>query len=122
MLSRIPTATSATSRLITRPFSTSLFRFKEGANTLGADAQNNEKRMGSSPQANQPDSINKSVRRDTPNTDPQSTASTEEHKTGDDHPAKQPDHQQEPDRKTGIGGETEVEGGKEGLHHRGDKQ
>lgn len=119
---RILTTTFATSRLVARPFSASAGRLKEGANTLGAESQANEKRMGSNPQANQPDSINKSVRRDTPNTDPQSTASQQEHKTGDDHPAKQPDYQQEPDRKTGIGGGSEVEGGKEGLHHRGDKQ
>ena len=77
--------------------------------------------MGSNLQANQPDSINKSVRRDTPNTDQQSTASQEEYKTGDGHPAKQPDYQQEPNRKTGIGGGTEVEGGKGGLHNRGDR-
>jgi len=78
--------------------------------------------MGSNPQANQPDSLNQSVREDTPNTDPQSSASKEEHKTGDDHPAKQPDYQQEPDRKTGIGGKDEVKGGSEGVRERGDKQ
>ena len=78
--------------------------------------------MGSNPQANQPDSINASVRRDTPNTDPQSSASQQENKSGDDHPAKQPDHQAEPDRKTGIGGASEIEGGKDGMHHRDDKQ
>ena len=78
--------------------------------------------MGSNPQANQPDSINANVRSDTPNTDQQSSASADEHKSGDDHPAKQPDHQAEPSRKTGIGGSEEVKGGKEGLGERGDKQ
>lgn len=75
--------------------------------------------MGSTPQANQPDSINASVRSDTPNTDQQSSASADEHKSGDDHPAKQPDYQVEPTRKTGVGGGEEVEGGKEGLGERG---
>jgi hypothetical protein len=78
--------------------------------------------MGSNPQANQPDSINANVRSDTPNTDQQSNASRQEHKSGDDHPAKQPDHQAEPSRKTGIGGSDEVKGGTEGLGERGDKQ
>ena len=57
--------------------------------------------------------------------DPQSSASTqlaEEHNTGDDHPAKQPDKQEEGDRSTGFnqvkGG---VKGGKEGLDARTDK-
>ncbi|KAJ4289601.1 hypothetical protein N0V90_010930 [Kalmusia sp. IMI 367209] len=89
---------------------------------FATSAQANEKRMGSNPKANQPDSINKSVRRDTPNTDAQSSASQQEHKSGDDHPAKQPDYQQEPERKTGIGGGDEVKSGKEGLGERGDKQ
>lgn len=78
-------------------------------------------RMGSNPQANQPDSINANVRKDTPNTDIQSSASSDENKSGDDHPAKQPDTQAEPDRKTGIGGATEVKGGKDGLKERGDR-
>lgn len=77
--------------------------------------------MGSNPKSNQPDSPNASVRKDTPNTDKQSNASADEHKTGDDHPAKQPDTQAEPDRKTGIGGETKVEGGKAGLGERSDR-
>ncbi|KAF9732105.1 hypothetical protein PMIN03_000686 [Paraphaeosphaeria minitans] len=81
-----------------------------------------EKRMGSNPQANQPDSINANVRSDTPNTDQQSSASDEEHKTGDNHPAKQSDYQAEPTKKTGIGSDEEVKGGKEGLGERGDKQ
>lgn len=74
--------------------------------------------MGDNPQANQPDSINQQVRSDTPNTDKKSSASPDEHKSGDDHPAKQPDHQAEPDRSTGIGGEHKVKGGKEGLDER----
>ncbi|PVH94579.1 hypothetical protein DM02DRAFT_633594 [Periconia macrospinosa] len=80
-----------------------------------------QQRMGSNPPSNQLDSPNASVRKDTPNTDPQSSASPDEHKTGDDHPAKQPDPQMEPDRKTGIGGESEVKGGKEGLGERTDR-
>lgn len=78
--------------------------------------------MGKNPDANLPDhSINSSaapnakVRTDTQNTDHQSSASTDEHKTGDDHPAKQPDYQAEPTRSTGIGGQEEFKGGKEGL-------
>lgn len=87
------------------------------------------KRMGDNPDANLPDpspnssaAPNAKVRSDTQNTDQQSSASTEEHKTGDDHPAKQPDHQEEPTRSTGIGGDTKVQGGKAGLGERGDKQ
>jgi len=78
--------------------------------------------MGKNPVANQPDSNARDVRSDTPNTDRQSSASQEEHKTGDDHPAKQPDYQAEPRRSTGIGGDSKVEGGKKGLGERGDKQ
>lgn len=74
--------------------------------------------MGSNPQANQPDSNAANVRRDTPNTDRQSSASNEEHKQGDAHPAKQPDPQPDPPRKTGIGGKEGVAGGKEGLGER----
>jgi hypothetical protein len=48
------------------------------------------------------------------NTDQQSSASTQEHKSGDDHPAKQPDQQAQPSRTTGIGGGEQVKGGKEG--------
>ena len=48
------------------------------------------------------------------NTDQQSSASSEEHKSGSDHPAKQPDQQAQPTRTTGIGGGEEVKGGKEG--------
>jgi len=74
--------------------------------------------MGENPKANQPDSINQQVRSDTPNTDKQSSASPDENKSGDDHPAKQPDHQAEPTRSTGIGGDSEVKGGKDGLGER----
>ena len=87
------------------------------------------KLMGDNPVANLPGpsenssaAPNAKVRSDTQNTDHQSSASQEEHKIGDDHPAKQPDYQAEPSRKTGIGGSEEVKGGKEGLGERGDKQ
>jgi len=69
----------------------------------------------------QPDSIARKSRNDTPNTDPQSNASQDEHKSGDDHPAKQPDYQAEPSRTTGIGGQSEVQSGKEGITARDDK-
>ncbi|KAF2115896.1 hypothetical protein BDV96DRAFT_646070 [Lophiotrema nucula] len=75
-----------------------------------------DKMMGDNPKANQPDSgPNKKVRDDTPNTDSQSNASQQEQQSGDDHPAKQPDPQSEPTRSTGIGGQNEVKGGKEGM-------
>ncbi|KAH8714058.1 hypothetical protein GQ44DRAFT_742462 [Phaeosphaeriaceae sp. PMI808] len=84
--------------------------------------------MGNNPEASLPGpsknssaAPNAEVRTDTQNTDPQSSASRDEHKSGDDHPAKQPDYQAQPDRSTGIGGSEEVKGGKEGLHERGDK-
>ncbi|KAH7395233.1 hypothetical protein DE146DRAFT_615935 [Phaeosphaeria sp. MPI-PUGE-AT-0046c] len=83
----------------------------------------------SNPKSNLPDpsenssaAPNAKVRSDTQNTDHQSSASADEDKTGDDHPAKQPDHQAQPSRTTGIGGWEKVQGGKEGLHERGDKQ
>jgi len=59
---------------------------------------------------------NADVRSSTLNTDKQSSASEDEHKSGDDHPAKQPDQQAKPTRSTGIGGQEEVKGGKEGLN------
>lgn len=59
---------------------------------------------------------NADARSSTLNTDKQSSASTQEHKSGDDHPAKQPDQQAQPTRSTGIGGSEEVKGGKEGQH------
>ncbi|KAI8942647.1 hypothetical protein NX059_000700 [Plenodomus lindquistii] len=82
--------------------------------------------MGKNPDANLPDpsanssaAPNAKVRTDTQNTDQQSSASKDEHKTGDDHPAKQPDHQAQPSKSTGIGGQEEVKGGKEGFGDRG---
>lgn len=85
--------------------------------------------MGEKPKSNFPDpsenssaAPNHKVRSETQNNDQQSSASREEHKTGDDHPAKQPDYQAQPTRSTGIGGDTEVKGGKKGLGDRGDKQ
>lgn len=70
---------------------------------------------------NQPPSA-KSAGRDTHvSTDQQSSASSDEHKSGDDHPAKQPDPQAESDRSTGFGNVKEVKGGKEGLGARSDK-
>jgi len=74
------------------------------------------------PSENSSAAPNAKMRSDTQNTDQQSSASPDEHKTGDDHPAKQPDHQAQPTRTTGIGGETKVQGGKEGLGERDDKQ
>lgn len=58
---------------------------------------------------------------DNPNADSVSNASRDEHKTGDDHPARQPDPQAQPTRSTGFGGQTEVKGGKEGLGGRSDR-
>ncbi|KAK5002366.1 hypothetical protein LTR28_011509 [Elasticomyces elasticus] len=55
--------------------------------------------------------------------DKQSSASTDEHKTGDDHPAKQPDGQQTPESSTGIemGDGKGVKAGKEGMGARSDR-
>jgi hypothetical protein len=85
--------------------------------------------MGENPDANLPDpsknssaAPNARVRSDTQNTDRQSSASDQENLSGEDHPAKQPDFQEQPTRSTGIGGETKVSGGKEGLGERTDKQ
>ncbi|KAF2829143.1 hypothetical protein CC86DRAFT_368210 [Ophiobolus disseminans] len=107
-IQRLPSQTS------TRPFSITPLR---------------SKLMGENPDSNLPDpsknssaAPNAKVRSDTQNTDHQSSASNEEHKSGDNHPAKQPDHQAQPTRSTGIGGGEEVQGGKDGLHERGDKQ
>ena len=52
-----------------------------------------------------------------PSKDPQSNASLKDPnqpKAGDEHPARQPDEQEQPSRSTGIGGQTAVKGGKEG--------
>nr|OQO26381.1 hypothetical protein B0A51_06943 [Rachicladosporium sp. CCFEE 5018] len=55
--------------------------------------------------------------------DSQSSASTVEHLTGDDHPAKQPDKQPATDRSTGINeSKSEITGGKEGLGNRSDRK
>jgi hypothetical protein len=72
---------------------------------------------GEPPKSNKPDpsdnssaAPNRNMRsdEDTLNTDHKSSASQEEHKTGDDHPAKQPDPQAKPTRSTGIGGNEAV--------------
>jgi len=98
----------------TRTFSTTPLRYKL---------------MGDKPDSNLPDpdknssaAPNAEVRFSPQHTDQQSSASKDEHKTGDDHPAKQPDPQAQPTRTTSIGGGEEVKGGKDGLHERGDKQ
>jgi len=57
-----------------------------------------------------------------PADDAQSSASQEEHKSGDDHPAKQPDHQAPSDRSTSVDRTGGVKGGKEGLGDRIDNQ
>ncbi|KAJ9659656.1 hypothetical protein H2201_007247 [Coniosporium apollinis] len=72
------------------------------------------------PDANYPPS--RSPSDNPPHTDKQSSASQDEHLSGDDHPAKQPDNQQQPERTTGFGGQSDVKGGKEGLDERTDKQ
>lgn len=59
---------------------------------------------------------NADLRSSTLNTDKQSRASELEHKSGSEHPAKQPDHQAQPTRTTGIGGKEGVKGGKEGQN------
>jgi hypothetical protein len=72
---------------------------------------------GEPPKSNKPDpsdnssaAPNRNVRsdNDTINTDQKSSASKEEHKSGSDHPAKQPDYQEKPSRSTGIGGNERV--------------
>lgn len=64
-------------------------------------------------------------RTQSPAHDSKSSASTQRpaaNKSGDDHPAKQPDPQQASDRSTGFQEVKEVKGGKEGLGARDDKQ
>lgn len=69
-----------------------------------------------------PPNAQKAGKSNIPGEDPQSSASVQENKGGDDHPAKQPDPQAEVDRSTGFGNvKGGVEGGKEGLHHRSDR-
>ncbi|RMZ72743.1 hypothetical protein GMOD_00007767 [Pyrenophora seminiperda CCB06] len=74
------------------------------------------------PHPNSSAAPNAKVRSSPQNTDAQSSASQEEHKSGDEHPAKQPDFQQQPKSTTGIGGGEEVKGGKEGLDKQRDEQ
>ncbi|USP75973.1 uncharacterized protein yc1106_03247 [Curvularia clavata] len=70
------------------------------------------------PHPNSSAAPNAKVRSDSQHTDQQSSASRDEAKQGDDHPAKQPDFQEKPDRTTGIGGGDRVKGGKEGVDER----
>ncbi|KAI4779590.1 hypothetical protein E4T52_05525 [Aureobasidium sp. EXF-3400] len=76
------------------------------------------------PPPNIPPGAQQHGRTSSPNSDRQSSASTHtsaESKSGDDHPAKQPDPQQASDRSTGFHDVKEVKGGKEGLGARSDK-
>ena len=74
------------------------------------------------PPSNMPPNAQKTGKTRIPGADSQSSASVQEGKAGDDHPAKQPDPQAEVDRATGFGNvEGGVEGGKEGMHHRSDR-
>ncbi|XP_014556880.1 hypothetical protein COCVIDRAFT_37612 [Bipolaris victoriae FI3] len=70
------------------------------------------------PHPNSSAAPNAKVRSDSQHTDQQSSASRDEGKQGDEHPAKQPDFQAQPERTTGIGGGEQVKGGKEGLGER----
>ncbi|PSN62369.1 hypothetical protein BS50DRAFT_591675 [Corynespora cassiicola Philippines] len=74
--------------------------------------------QGPHPKSNQPSTQNGAHRsatgKGTPNTDPQSSASDAEHLSGQDHPAKKPDPQVKPARRTGIGGVGGQERGWEG--------
>ena len=77
------------------------------------------------PPSNHPPSAKQAGRDSHVSADTQSSASSkdpDEQKSGDDHPAKQPDPQQPSDRSTGFGNVKEVKGGKEGLGARSDKQ
>ncbi|KAK5121168.1 hypothetical protein LTR85_005652 [Meristemomyces frigidus] len=78
------------------------------------------------PPGNQPPSAKSAGRSKHLAEDPQSSASSkdpDEHKTGDDHPAKQPDRQVEGDRSTGFHDfKGDVKGGKEGLGSRSDRK
>ncbi|GAB7326967.1 hypothetical protein MBLNU13_g10918t2 [Cladosporium sp. NU13] len=74
------------------------------------------------PPSNMPPNAQKAGKTQIPGKDSQSSASVQEGKTGDDHPAKQPDPQAEVGRSTGFGNvKGGVEGGKEGMHHRSDR-
>ncbi|KAK4544006.1 hypothetical protein LTR36_004780 [Oleoguttula mirabilis] len=78
------------------------------------------------PPGNQPPSAKSANRSTHVADDPQSSASSkdpDEQKTGDDHPAKQPDTQISGDRTTGFHDfEGDVKGGKEGLGSRSDRK
>lgn len=76
------------------------------------------------PPPNIPPGAQQKGRTTSPNKDRQSSASTHtsaESKSGDDHPAKQPDPQAPAERSTGFHEIHEVKGGKEGLGARSDK-
>ncbi|GAB7360720.1 hypothetical protein MBLNU230_g0597t1 [Neophaeotheca triangularis] len=74
------------------------------------------------PPSNQPPSAKQANRDSHVASDEQSSASQSENKTGDDHPAKQPDPQTASDRSTGFKeGTPEVKGGKAGLGQRSDR-
>ena len=71
------------------------------------------KQDGPPPMSNQPASKAREARgNETPSRDPQNNASNQEHKSGDERPAKQPDPQEQPSRSTGFGAQSEVAGGK----------
>ena len=77
---------------------------------------------------NQPPGAKQAGRTTHPASDPQSNASAKdpaENNSGDDHPAKQPDHQAPSERSTGFNEGPEaaegVKGGKEGLDKRTDR-
>lgn len=74
---------------------------------MGSNTQDASKNSSAKPAAEN--------RSDPLQTDRQSSASADEHKSGAGHPAKQPDQQAQPTRNTGIGGGEEVKGGKEGM-------
>ncbi|KAH0371311.1 hypothetical protein KCU65_g1990, partial [Aureobasidium melanogenum] len=79
----------------------------------------------SPPPPNIPPGGQQKGRTQSPAHDTKSSASTKgsaPNKSGDDHPAKQPDPQQASDRSTGFQEVKEVKGGKEGLGARDDKQ
>lgn len=74
------------------------------------------------PPANMPPNSVKAGKKASPAEDSQSSVSTAPETSSDDHPAKQPDPQQEVQRSTGFGNvEGGVKGGKEGLGERSDR-
>lgn len=88
---------------------------------LNSSSSSNSKFIGKNLPANQFDSNATDARTDTQDTDPQSTASRDEGKPGDAHPAKQPDPQPQPESTTGIGGEEGEKGGEKGMGERSDR-